>query len=222
MSIALYCDAASLADIEKYAPDPHIEGFTTNPSLMRKAGITDYRQFAQEVLARVSGKPVSFEVLADDWPTMERQANTIAAWGDNVWVKIPVTNTKGEMSTGLVQKLADLRLNITAVMTRDQIRALSFVAQPDHIISIFAGRIADTQRHPGVQVSDARQWCRARILWASTREVWHIYHAHGAGAHIITMTPDLIEKLALEDKDLAQYSLETVRQFHEDGKGITL
>jgi transaldolase len=220
--VAIYCDAASLTDIEKYAADPRIRGFTTNPSLMQKAGIGNYHQFAHEVLARVGGKAVNFEVLADDWPTMERQAHTIAAWGDNVWVKIPVTNTRGEMSTGLIEKLAGLQLNITAVMTQEQIRALSFVTRSEHIISIFAGRIADTQRDPGPYISCARQWCSASILWASTREIWNIRHAYSVGAHIITLTPGLIGKLALEEKDLTQYSLETVRQFHEDGKEITL
>lgn len=218
MSIKIYLDGASLSDMEKYAGV--VSGFTTNPSLMRASLVRNYAAFAKDVLARAGGKPVSFEVLADDWDEMERQANIIAGWGDNVWVKIPVMNSQGEASVGLISRLRDLRLNITAVMTDAQIVNLGGVVQPHHIVSVFAGRIADTMHDPWFRVEYAAKNLRAQILWASPRQVRDVLLAEQAGAHIITLPPSLIAKLALRDKDLHAYSRETVQQFVEDAKGI--
>lgn len=215
--MVIYCDGADLATMAKYAADPLIEGFTTNPSLMRKAGITRYRDFAKTVLSIVGDKPVSFEVLSDDWDEMERQAEEIASWGENVWAKVPITNTKGESSIHLIDKLQDLNLNITAVFTTDQLDALQTVDRAHHIISVFCGRIMDTGAAPPAL------WGRgfkAKLLWASTREVDSVRIAESLGYDIITLTQDLIAKLPLRGRDLVEYSLETVRQFHEDGKEI--
>lgn len=215
--MVIYLDGAGLDVMARYANNPLIEGFTTNPSLMRKAGITSYRAFAKSVLSIAGEKPVSFEVLADDWAAMERQAYEIAGWGENVWVKIPITNTKGESSIDLIDRLQDLRLNITAVMTMDQLKALREVDRSHHIISVFCGRINDAGR--SVPYVGAMKF-RAKTLWASTRELYNLSQAEDLGYDIITMTPDLIAKLPLRGKDLKEYSLETVKQFHEDGKGI--
>lgn len=219
--VDVFADCANLAQIEEYADDSRISGFTTNPSLMKKAGITDYREFARSVLRLVRGKHVSFEVLADDWPTMERQANEIQSWGGNVYVKIPITNTRGESSRPIIQKLAKLNLNVTAVMTMAQANDVLPVMHAHHILSVFAGRITDTQ-HAVLQRLD--QWKKhpTRWLWASTREVYSLYRAQMTNYQIITMTPDLIAKLPLKRKDLTEYSLETVRQFYKDGEGLTL
>src|SRR5712692_432477 len=146
--LEIYCDGADLLKLEEYAEDERISGFTTNPSLMRKAGIKDYKTFAKTVLSLVKNKPVSFEVLADDFPTMEKQGREIASWGDNVWVKIPITNTKGESSKELNEKIADLNLNITAIMTWEQLQHILPSTRANHILSIFNGRIMDTMRQP--------------------------------------------------------------------------
>jgi transaldolase len=220
-TVDIYADCANLAQIEQYADHPRVRGFTTNPTLMKRAGITDYRAFAASVLRLVRGKPVSFEVLADDWPTMERQANEIQSWGDNVYVKIPVTNTRGESSRDLIHKLGDLNLNVTAVMTRLQLYDVLPHMRAHHILSVFAGRITDT--HARV-LNRGAEWAKhpARWLWASTREVYSYRRAQTLYYQIITMTPDLIDKMGLARKDLTEYSLETVRQFHKDGEGLTL
>ena len=181
---------------------------------MKKSGVKNYREFAKQVLGVVNGKPVSFEVLSDDWEEMKWQAYEIASWGENVWVKIPITNTKGESSIELIDELSDLRLNITAVMTKEQLDWLRTVDRPHHIISIFCGRIMDAGRLPPILHGEFK----AKLLWASTRELYNINNAENSGYDIITMTPDLIAKLPLRGKSLKQYSLETVQQFHEDGK----
>ena len=215
--VAIYLDAADLKDVERYAKDPRVSGFTTNPSLMKKAGIADYRTFARAVLAMAGDKPVSFEVLADGFRDMERQAREIASWGPNVYVKLPVTNTRGESIVPLLDALGALNLNITAVMTERQIRDLFEWVRPHHIVSVFAGRIMDTGRLP------TRFWGdTCKVLWASAREVYHVHMAEEYGYDIITLTRDLVAKLELHGKDLTEYSLETVRQFHEDGKGVEL
>lgn len=216
--MVIYCDAADMASFERYAKDPRIAGFTSNPSLMRKAGVRDYKAFARDVLAIIGEKDVSFEVTADDWTEMERQAREIASWGQNVYVKIPVTNTKGESCEWLVRKVNDLKLNITAVMTQEQINRLSLLLSDDHILSVFMGRIQDTGRRTTIQ--RGRMDCRT--LWASTRQVLDVYLAAEQGFDICTITPDLIAKLALKGKDLTQYSLETVQQFYNDGKEFSL
>lgn len=213
--VELYADGAGLAQMRAYAADKRIAGFTTNPSLMRKAGITQYRSFAEAVLKAVGEKPVSFEVLADDWATMEAQAREIASWGENVYVKIPITNTKGESSAELIRSLGSMNLNITAVMTVAQYEAVKPHLLWHHILSVFAGRIMDTGEDVPI-IHNAP----CRVLWASTRQVYSIRDADVMGYDIITLTPDLIAKLDLSGKDLTAYSLETVRQFHEDGKGI--
>ena len=214
--ISIYCDGADLATMAKYAQDPLIEGFTTNPSLLRKSGITNYREFAKQVLGVVNGKPVSFEVLSDDWEEMKWQAYEIASWGENVWVKIPVTNTKGESSVQLIYELSGLNLNITAVMTKEQLDELSTVDRSHHIVSVFAGRITDTGRLPPMP-----RRMIARLLWASTRQTMDLMAAEAIGYDIITMTVPLIEKLHLRGKDLTEYSRETVCEFFEAGKEIT-
>jgi transaldolase len=212
--VAIYLDSGSLADIEKHGA--RVDGITTNPSIMRKEGITDYRTFARAVLARSGGKSVSFEVLADDFPTMERQAREIASWGENVYVKLPITNTRGESIVPLVDALGELNLNITAVMTMEQWLRLWPSLKPHHIVSVFAGRILDT----GTEPPRFKRSDRYRLLWASAREVYHVHMAEDYGYDIITLTPELIAKLDLRGKDLTAYSLETVKQFHSDGKGI--
>jgi transaldolase len=216
--MVIYADGADVATIRALASDRRIEGFTSNPSLMKKAGITDYREFGRLALDAAGGKPVSFEVLADDFREMERQAREIASWGDNVFVKIPVTNTLGESSVPLVKALKEIPLNITAVMTTQQVDALWDVAMPHHIVSVFAGRILDTGVEP-MAFSGGQGF---KTLWASAREVFHVKMAEEFGYDIITLTPDLIAKLPLQGKDLQEYSLETVRQFARDAEGITL
>ena len=226
--VAIYADCASLGEIEQYGSDNTVSGFTTNPSLMKKAGVTNYRAFAKTVLGLVKGKPVSFEVLADDTDTMEKQAREIASWGENVWVKIPITTTDGEPCVWLIEKLADierLNVNVTAVMTaRQTITALDWLKDTD-ILSVFAGRVADTGVPPLQALAPALGYekhtgGKARILWASAREIYNYYQAQEYGVDIITLTPDLIMKLPLQGKDLTDYSLATVRQFHRDGQGI--
>ena len=213
----IYLDAANMDDLRRYAADPRVSGLTTNPTLMKKAGISDYRSFARAVLAAANGKPVSFEVLADDFPTMARQAREIASWGSNVYVKLPITNTRGESIVPLVDALGDLNLNITAVMTHEQYAEVNEWVRATHIISVFAGRIMDTGKLPL-----GAPYKKCQVLWASAREVYHVVMAEAMGYDIITLTPDLIAKLDLRGRDLTDYSLATVRQFHEDGRGIDL
>ena len=219
--VRLFVDTSDVVQLHKYAREARISGVTTNPALMKKSGITSYHNFALIVLGIASGKPVSFEVLADDFYEMEREARELASWGENVYVKIPVTNTHGEPTYPLIEKLQDLHLNITAVMTVAQIEALSKITSQHHIISVFAGRIADTGRDPMHTMRKARL-AHAQILWASAREVLNVYQAEECGCDIITLTPDLIAKLDLHGKSLAEYSLETVKMFHEDGKGLKI
>ena len=228
--VALYCDGPELDKMEQYASDERISGFTTNPSIMRKAGITNYETFAKAVLARSNGKPVSFEVLSDDHDEMERQALLLHSWGENVYVKIPVTDTEGVYTTELVRRLIrqNVKVNITAVMTDEQVDYIgnmhSFGRRP-MIVSIFAGRIADTGLDPVLLFNYAKfrygKHEKVKWLWASTRELANITQAE-ACADIITLSPDLIAKMSLLGKDLTEYSLETVRQFYNDGKGIEL
>lgn len=216
--MVIFCDAADLKSMERYAKDERIAGFTSNPSIMRKAGVKDYKAFGRDVLSIIGEKEISFEVLADDWTEMERQAREIASWGPNVFVKIPITNTKGASSEWLVRKVNDLQLNITAVMTQEQIDRMALLLDDRHIMSVFMGRMQDTGRRTKI----AQGPHNYRLLWASTRQVLDVYLAAEQGFDICTITPDLIEKLALKGKDLTQYSLETVRQFYEDGKEFSL
>lgn len=210
------------------AKDPRIDGFTTNPTLMRKAGVANYEAFAGQVLSEIKDRPVSFEVFADAFGEMGRQAKKIAAWGSNVFVKIPITNTLGEPTLELVRELSvnsGVQLNVTALCTLEQVdqatQALRGGARA--IVSVFAGRIADTGRDPVAVMKAARALCDAsganvELLWASPREPLNIIQAEQAGANIIAVPPDMLKKMALFGKDLAEYSLETVRMFHSDAQ----
>lgn len=224
LRVKLFADGADLEGIREMAANPLIRGFTTNPTLMRKAGVTDYRWFAQQVLEVVPDKPVSFEVFADDFDEMERQALEIASWGPNVNVKIPVTNTRGESAAPLVSRLSHsgVQVNVTALMSVAQVEEITealCVGTPA-IVSVFAGRIADTGRDPmpimedSVNVLAARP--KAELIWASPRELLNVFQADDVGCHIITATNDILKKLALVGKDLDDYSLETVQMFHRD------
>jgi transaldolase len=226
-SIKIFADGASLASMLESARDPRIAGFTTNPTLMRKAGVADYRAFAHQVLAEISDKPISFEVFADDTENMRRQAKEIATWGANVYVKIPVTNTKGAPSTELIRELSagGVKLNVTAICTLEQVREVAgaLAGGAPSVVSVFAGRIADTGRDPIPLMREALGICRAadrriELLWASPREALNIAQAAGIGCDIITCTPDLLAKLALQGKDLGAFSLETVQMFHRDAE----
>jgi len=224
LKVKLFADGADLAGMKEMAANPMIRGFTTNPTLMRKAGVTDYKAFALEVLKAVSDRPVSFEVFADDFAKMEQQALEIASWGGNVNVKVPVTNTKGEFCGPLVERLsrAGVKLNVTALLTLDQVRRVTerLHADTPAIVSVFAGRIADTGCDPVPVMTEAVRIMRARpkaeLIWASPRELLNIFQADAVGCHIITATNDILKKLALVGKDLDKYSLETVEMFHKD------
>jgi len=224
LKIALFADGANKESILRAYKEGIVKGFTTNPTLMNQAGIKDYEQFARSVLEVVTDRPISFEVFADDFPEMERQAKKISSWGKNVNVKIPITNTRKEPSLELIRRLFDqgLKLNITAILTTDQWQSIRHILKPENeaIISIFAGRIADTGRDPipmmRQAVDDFRAFPKAKILWASPREVLNIYQAQACGCHIITATDEVIKKLALYDRDLSDYSLDTVKMFFND------
>lgn len=226
LKVKLFADGADLAGMKEMAANPLIKGFTTNPTLMRKAGIVDYKAFAADVLKAIPDRPVSFEVFADDWREMEAQAREIASWGRNVNVKIPVTNTKKEFSGPLIERLskAGVAVNVTAVMTPEQVEKITerLDAKTPAIISVFAGRIADTGRDPmpimkkAVQIMKARP--KAELIWASPRELLNVFQADAIGCHIITATNDILKKLSLVGKDLDSYSLETVEMFYRDAQ----
>ena len=226
LKVKLFADGADLAGIKEMASNPTIKGFTTNPTLMRKAGVADYKAFALQVLQIVGGRPISFEVFADDFDTMEKQALEIASWGKNVNVKIPVTNTKGEFCGPLVERLsrAGVQLNVTAVMTLDQVKRITerLATDTPAIVSVFAGRIADTGRDPLPLMNEAvgilKSKPRAELIWASPRELLNIFQADSIGCQIITATNDILKKLSLVGKELDAYSLETVEMFYKDAK----
>lgn len=223
-TIKLFADGADINGIRDMAAKDYIGGFTTNPTLMRKAGIADYEGFARRVLAAIADRPVSFEVFADDPEEMVRQGKAIGAWGPNVNVKIPVTTTSGEFCGPVIGELsrAGIVVNVTAVMTLDQVRRIVDHLAPETpaLISIFAGRIADTGRDPvplmqeALRIMQARP--RAELIWASPRELLNIFQADAIGCHIITVTNDLLAKLSLVGKDLDEYSLDTVKMFRRD------
>ncbi len=220
----IFADGADLASIQALSSDPRIDGFTTNPTLMRKAGVEDYRAFAHDVLAAVGSRPVSFEVFADDLDEMVRQGLLIGSWGPNVYVKIPVTNTLGESTSRVIKELSaeGVHVNVTALMTLDQVEHVLGVASdgPEHVISVFAGRIADTCRDPLPVMRAAVEMLaphpQLELLWASPREVLNVAQAEEAGVHIITMTDDLLAKLAHRGRDLEEFSLDTVKMFRRD------
>ena len=219
--IKIFLDSSDMGKIKEF--EPRVQGFTTNPTLMRKAGVTDYEKFCKEVLSIVNGKPVSFEVFADDFHEMERQAKIISSWGDNVYVKVPITNTKGESSQALINRLSGdgLKINVTAVTDWNQ--CLEIIPEAPMIISVFAGRIADTGVSPmgffWRKARRANSSYQSENLWASPREVLNIYQAEEAGANIITCTPELIDKYEkFRGMDLHELSLETVKMFFRDGQ----
>jgi len=226
LKVKLFADGADLAGMKEMAANPLVKGFTTNPTLMRKAGISDYKLFAREVLQAIPERPVSFEVFADEFDEMEAQAHEIASWGRNVNVKIPVTNTRKQFSGPLIERLsrAGIALNVTAVMTLDQVERITerLDATTPAIISVFAGRIADTGRDPMPVMQKAVQIMRAKpkaeLIWASPRELLNVFQADAVGCHIITATNDILKKLTLVGKDLDGYSLETVEMFYRDAK----
>ncbi len=224
LRVKIFADGADFDSIIKLSSNPLVRGFTTNPTLMRKAGITDYESFGRKLLAAVPDYPVSLEVFADDFAEMARQARAIASWGRNVNVKIPVTNTRGEFCGDLIRELSadGVVLNVTAILTIDQVRRVTecLAPQTPAIVSVFAGRIADTGVDPvplmreAVSILSARP--KAELIWASPRELLNIFQADEIGCHIITVTNDILAKLALVGKDLAGYSLETVEMFRRD------
>jgi transaldolase len=224
LKIKLFADGANVAQILQAYANPLIKGFTTNPTLMRSAGVSDYEGFARKVLESVTEKPISFEVFADEFCEMERQAHKIASWGGNVYVKIPVTNTRRESSVDLVRRLSHsgVKVNVTAVLTLDQVRAAAgaLAGGAPAVISVFAGRIADTGRDPvpimAAAVDLVRPDPNIELIWASPRELLNIFQADDVGCHIITATDSVLGKLGVIGKNLDDYSLETVVMFHTD------
>jgi transaldolase len=224
LRVKIFADGADFDGIMKMYANPLIKGFTTNPTLMRKAGIADYETFARKLLAAVSDRPVSLEVFADEFPEMKRQALAIASWGRNVNVKIPVTNTRREFAGPLIRELsaAGVAVNVTAVFTLDQVRRIveCFDPRTPAIVSVFAGRIADSGIDPVPLIADAVKILKAKpkaeLIWASPRELLNIFHADAVGCHIITVTNDILAKLNLLGKNQEDYSLETVQMFHRD------
>ena len=227
LKIKLFADGADMAGMLEMYADPKIKGFTTNPTLMKKAGITDYEAFGKDLLSKIPDRPVSLEVFADDLPEMERQARKIASWGANVNVKIPVSTTTGESTAPIIRTLAaeGVVLNITAIFTLDQVREVGAALSPDTpaIVSVFAGRVADTGIDPVPHMSDCLTILadrpKAELLWASPRELLNVFQANDCGCHIITATNDILKKLSLVGKDLTEYSCETVQMFRTDAVG---
>jgi transaldolase len=226
LKVKLFADGAEKAGMLEMYKNPLVAGFTTNPTLMKKAGITSYRSFAQDILAHIKDKPISFEVFSDDFNEMEKQALEIASWGKNVYVKIPVTNTKGESAVGVVERLSrqGVKVNVTAMMTVRQVEemlpALAF--GPAGYVSVFAGRIADAGVDPVPimrrVVTLLKKNPSIELIWASPRELYNIVQADSIGCHIITATNDILKKLPTIGRDLDQFSLDTVKMFYNDAK----
>lgn len=227
LNVKIFADGADKAGMLEMYAKSFIKGFTTNPTLMRKAGITNYKAFAREILQAIPDRPISFEVFSDEFPEMERQAMEIAGWGDNVYVKIPVTNTKRQPSYDLVRKLTKrgAKVNVTALMALEQVRDVMAVldSETPSYVSVFAGRVADTGRDPVPLMAAAVKLLKTRpkaeLIWASPRELFNIFQADAIGCHVITVTNDTLKKLALVGCDLHDYSLDTVKMFYEDAKG---
>ena len=232
LRIKIFADGADKPAMMKLYQSEYITGFTTNPTLMRKAGITDYEAFSRDIIASIPDRPLSFEVFADDMAEMERQARSIATWGENVYVKVPVTNTLGEPTYDLVSQLsrAGVKLNVTALMTLDQVRDVCRALEggAPAYVSVFAGRMADTGRDPVPMMTEAVELLakhpQIELIWASPRELLNIFQADEIGCHIITVTSDILSKLVLVGKDLGEYSLDTVKMFRADAvaSGFTL
>ena len=224
LKVKIFSDGADKVSMLEMYSKPYIKGLTTNPTLMKKTGITDYRAFCKDVLTSIKDKPISFEVFSDDFSEMERQAMEIASWGDNVYVKIPITNTKQETCYALVKKLAEkeVKVNVTALMTLTQVRDVVAVLNPEipSYVSIFAGRIADTGRDPVPVMAKAVEILKiapaAELIWASPRELLNIFQANEIGCQVITVTNDIIKKLPLIGYDLDEFSLDTVKMFYND------
>ncbi len=232
LKIKIFGDGADKAAMVQLARNPIISGFTTNPTLMKNAGVKDYKSFALDVLKEITDKPISFEVFSDDFDEMEGQALEIASWAENVYVKIPITNTKGEPGAPLVGRLAQqgVKVNVTAMMTLRQVREVvpQLLKGPGGLVSVFAGRIADSGRDPVPAMREILEYLKpypsVELLWASPREVLNILQADEIGCHIITVTNDLLKKMGLFGKDLDEFSLDTVKMFYNDAKaaGYTL
>jgi transaldolase len=226
LRVKIFADGAELPGMLALYRQPHIRGFTTNPTLMNKAGIRDYRGFAREVLAAIPDRPISFEVFSDDFADMERQAREIATWGENVYVKIPVTNTKRESAAPLIARLshAGIKLNVTAILTLVQVRDVvaALTGGAPSCVSVFAGRIADTGRDPVPLMAAAVELVRtapgAELIWASPRELLNIFQADAIGCDIITVTHDVLKKLELVGHPLDEFSLDTVKMFYADAQ----
>ncbi|MBI3563085.1 MAG: transaldolase [Gammaproteobacteria bacterium] len=224
LKVKIFADGADKSGMLEMYAKPFIKGLTTNPTLMRKVGITDYKAFAKEILSEIKDKPLSFEVFSDDFNDMERQALEIAGWGENVYVKIPVTNTKKEPCYTLVKKLAakNVKLNVTALMTLAQVGDVVAALNPNvpSYVSVFAGRIADTGRDPVPLMARAVELLKvapaAELIWASPRELLNIFQADAIGCQVITVTNDVLKKLSLVGFDLDEYSLDTVKMFYTD------
>jgi transaldolase len=224
LKVKIFADGADRSSMLELYHHPLVQGFTTNPTLMRNAGISDYESFARDILRAIPDRPISLEVFSDDFAEMNVQANRIASWGENVYVKIPVTNTQGESSLPLVRSLArsGVKQNVTALMTLSQVRdiAAALGSGPSACVSVFAGRIADTGRDPmplmAAAVEMLRPYPQLELIWASPRELLNILHADQVGCQIITVTPEVLKKLSLVGKDLNEYSLETVKMFRND------
>jgi len=231
LKVKLFADGADKAGMLEMYDNPSIKGFTTNPTLMRMAGVQDYRAFAREIIEAIPDRPISLEVFSDEMAEMEEQALEIASWGDNVYVKIPVTNTKRDPAYSVIRRLsrAKVKVNVTALMTVDQVREVAdCVAGNPSYISVFAGRIADTGRDPvpimGAAVKLLESTPDVELIWASPRELLNVFQANSIGCHIITATNDILNKLSLVGKDLDEYSLDTVKMFYNDAQraGYTL
>jgi len=226
LEVKIFADGADINDMKKAYKEGVVKGFTTNPTLMKKAGVADYERFAKDVLSEITDLPISFEVFSDDFDSMEREAMKIAGWGKNVNIKIPITNTKGESSIALIKKLssAGLFLNVTAILTVAQVKAVAEAISPSSqtIVSVFAGRIADTGRDPKPYMIESAKILasnkNAYLLWASSRELLNIIEAEECGCKIVTVTPDILRKLPMIGKDLTELSLDTVKMFYKDAQ----
>ncbi len=228
LKITIYADGADIEGMKEEYQKGYVKGFTTNPTLMKKAGVKDYVSFAKAALLEINDLPLSFEVFADDFETMEKEAKVIAGLGENVYVKIPITNSSGESSIPLIKRLSEagLKLNVTAMLTLEQVRetVAAFAPGAQNIVSVFAGRIMDTGVDATVIMKKASELCRQKpgtlLLWASCREVYNIIQADACGTDIITVTNDILAKLPNLGKDLTHLSLETVQMFTRDGKSL--
>ena len=224
LKVQIFADGADKAGMLEMYAKPYIKGLTTNPTLMKKVGITDYRAFCKDILTFIKDKPLSFEVFSDDFAEMERQAMEITSWGENVYVKIPVTNTRRETCYALVKKLGvqKVKMNVTAIMTLAQVRDVVAALNPivPSYVSVFAGRVADTGRDPVPMMAAAVEQLKvapaAELIWASPRELLNIFQADKIGCQVITVTNDILKKLSLVGYDLDMYSLDTVKMFHSD------